>query len=174
MKRRLHWVKISFSIVLVFHLIGVLLTPNPNSYAFRGLSSVYRPYMDFLGLGSTWGFFAPEPVSPPLYIDYVLEQKNALSIMGRFPPEQNPYFFRDRYNRLMTLSKFILASDENIKAMFIAHLCREYPNTQSAKLWRVTGMQPSLDLVQRGEKKMTDAIDYRIEVLDTYYCPEKL
>lgn len=164
--------KITISVFLLFHLVGVLITPNPTSYLTLTLGSVYRPYMNFFGLNHTWGFFAPEPISPPLYIDYVLELKDGNSVSGRFPDVQNPYFFRDRHNRRMTLSKFILSSEDNIRSMFVRYMCNQYPQTVAAKLWRVTATQPTLDMVQRGEKKMTDPVDFKIEVLGTYYCPE--
>ncbi len=167
------WVKIAISAFLLFHLTGIILAPNPTSYLTQSLATVYRPYTHFLGLGHTWGFFAPEPVSPPLYIDYIIERKDAAPISGRFPEEGDPYFFRDRQNRRMSLSKFILMVDDNIKNMFINYLCQQHENILSIKLWRVLTTQPSLAMVQSGEKKMTDPVETKIEVLGTYYCQEK-
>lgn len=164
--------KYFISIALLFHLIGALVTPNASSYLRAELAPIYRPYMNFLGLSHTWGFFAPEPISPPLYIDYVLEQKGGQNISGRFPAVKNPYFFRDRHNRRMSLSKYIVSSDDNIRNMFMNYLCHKYPLTTEAKLWRVVGTQPSLEMVQKGEKKITDTVDYKIEILGTYYCQE--
>jgi hypothetical protein len=167
------WIRLTVSTFLIFHLGGVLLAPNPTSYLSQALSPVYRPYTNFLGLAHTWGFFAPEPVSPPMYIDYVIQKRGAPAMSGRFPPEQNPYFFRDRHNRRMSLSKFILSSDDNIKNMFVRYLCLRESDVLSINLWRVVATQPSLAMVQAGEKKMTDPVDFKIEVLGTYYCPEE-
>lgn len=158
--------------VILFHLVGVLITPNQSSYLTQALSPVYRPYMNFFGLGSSWGFFAPEPVYPPMYIDYVIERKEGEPIEGRFPDENNPYFFRDRHNRRMSMSRFILGSDEHIKNMFVHYLCIQHQKIQAIKLWRVTGTQPTLLMVQTGQKRMTDPVDFKIEVLGTYYCAE--
>lgn len=162
------------SAFLIFHLLGVLLAPNPASYLSQSLAFIYRPYMNVFGLAHTWGFFAPEPISPPMYIDYILEQKGGPVISGRFPDQVDPFFFRDRHNRRMSLSKFILSTDDNIRNMFVRYLCQKNPDTVSMRLWRVLTTQPSLDMVQRGEKRMTDPVDTKIEVLGTYYCPEKL
>lgn len=166
------WLKRFISAFLLFHIFGVLITPNPSSYLTKSLAVIYRPYMNFFGLSNTWGFFAPEPISPPMYIDYTIELKNGESTQGRFPDEVNPYFFRDRHNRRMSLSKFILSSDDNMKNMFIRLLCIKNPEMRLAKVWRVTATQPSLDMVQRGEKKMTDPVEFKIEVYGTFYCPE--
>lgn len=173
MKTRQPWIRLVISAFLLFHLGAVLLAPNPASYLGQSLAFVYRPYTNFLGLAHTWGFFAPEPVSPPMYIDYVAEKKNGPPISGRFPLEQNPYFFRDRHNRRMSLSKFILSSDDNLRNMFVRYLCLKEGDIRSINLWRVVGTQPSLKMVQDGLKKMTDPVDFKIEVLGTFYCPEK-
>lgn len=166
------WIRLVLSIFLGFHLIGVLITPNQGSYLTQSLSSIYHPYMKTFGLGHSWGFFAPEPVSPPMYIDYVIERKNLPPVNGRFPEESSPYFFRDRQNRRMSLSKFLLSTDDNIRNMFVRYLCKDGEEILSIQLWRVVTTQPSLKMVQTGEKKMTDPVDTKIEVLGTYYCPE--
>ena len=165
--------RLALSAFLVFHLLGVLSSPNPSSYLNQTLSTVYRPYMNFLGLAHTWGFFAPEPVSPPMYLDYIIEKKGGEQISGRFPDEKDPFFFRDRQNRRMSLTRFIASTDENIRSMFIHYLCEKETNIESIRLWRVMLTSPSLEDVQKGKKRMTDPADYKIEVLGTYYCPEK-
>jgi hypothetical protein len=168
------WIRLVLSALLLFHLTGIVLAPNPYSYLTLSLASVYRPYTNFLGLAHTWGFFAPEPIYPPMYIDYVIERKNEAPLEGRFPDEKNPYFFRDRHNRRMSMSRFILSSDDHLRNMFVRYLCLKESNIHSIKLWRVLTTQPSLEMVQRGEKRMTDPVEYKIEVLGTYFCPEKL
>jgi hypothetical protein len=166
------WIRLTISAFLIFHLIGVLLAPNPASFLSQSLAFVYRPYTNFLGLAHTWGFFAPEPVSPPMYIDYVINRNYDVPVNGRFPAEVSPYFFRDRQNRRMSLSKFILNSDDNLRNMFVRHLCIKEKDVSSINLWRVVATQPSLQMVRSGERKMTDPVDFRIEVLGTYFCPE--
>ena len=167
------WGRRLISAALLFHLLGVLVAPNPSSYLAQSVSFLYRPYLSFFGLGSTWSFFAPEPFYLPVYIDYVVNRPDKQPVSGRFPDEQNPYLFRDRYNRRIALTRVILLSDDNIRNMFVNHLCHEYPDMENANLWRVMATEPSLDMVQKGERKITDAAETKIEVLGTYYCPEK-
>lgn len=167
--------RLALTAFLLFHLLGVLVAPNPNSFLYQSIAPVYRPYMNALGLGHTWGFFAPEPVSPPMYIDYIVDHTDGTQDSGRFPEENNPYFFRDRYNRRLTLSRFILASDENIRNMFIRRFCLpDSSRIRQVRLWRSVGSQPSLDEVRRGERKVTESAQFKVEVLGTYYCPERL
>ena len=160
------------SLFLIFHLFGVLIGPNPNSFLGQSVAPVYRPYLNFFGLGSTWSFFAPEPFYHPIYIDYVLNLKGKMPLSGRFPEEKSPYWMRDRQNRRMGLARIILSSDDNVRNMFVHYLCREHPDLESANLWRVLATEPSLEMVQKGQKKITDPADFKIEVLGTYFCPE--
>ena len=166
------WARRAISAFLLFHLFGVIVTPNPASFLNQAVSAVYRPYMNSLGLAHTWGFFAPEPVAPPVYLDYTLEMKEGMSISGRFPDEKDPYFFRDRYNRLMSMSRFVGATNDNLRNMFVHYLCRQHPLMASARLWRVVGSQATLEMVKSGQKKITDPVDFKIEVLGTYFCGE--
>ncbi len=167
------WGRGLISVFLVFHLFGVALAPNPSSFLSFSVSGIYGPYLNFLGLGSTWSFFAPEPFYHPVYIDYVVNRKNKMPVSGRFPEEKNPYFFRDRYNRRMALARVMVVNDDNIRNMFVAYLCKQYPDMESAQLWRVLATEPSLEMVRKGEKKITDPAELKIEVLGTYYCPEE-
>jgi hypothetical protein len=166
-------VRLFLSLVILIHLCGVLIIPNPRSYLYVWLSGFYEPYFSVLGLRQTWGFFAPEPIAPPIYIDYIAERKNAMNLEGRFPVEVNPYFFRDRYNRRLSMSRFIIGSDDNIRNMFMRYTCMQNPDVVSARLWKVTGVQPSVEDVVKNKKRIVDPVEYHIDPLGTYYCPEE-
>ena len=73
---------------------------------------------------------------------------------------------------LISLTRIILMSDENIRNMFVHWLCEQYPDMESANLSKVMATEPSLEMVRKGEKKITDPADFKIEILGTYYCPE--
>lgn len=160
------------SLLLLFHLLGVITAPNPTSYLSLVLQPVYRPYLGLLSLASTWSFFAPEPFFLPVYVDYVVSRKSQMPVSGRFPEERSPYFLRDRYNRRIALARVVLSSDDHVRNMFVRYLCHRYPDMESANLWGVFATEPSLEMVRSGERKITDPADHKIQVLGTYYCPE--
>lgn len=166
------WPRRLISVLLVFHLLGVVTSPNRVSFLTATLAPVYYPYMSLLGLYSTWSFFAPEPFYAPVHIDYKLERRGAMPLEGRFPPAQNPYLFRDRFNRRISLTRQVLGSEGNIKGMFMSWLCHEHPDLDSAQLWGVMATIPSLEQVKLGDRKITDPAELRTEVLGTHYCPE--
>lgn len=165
--------RLLLSLFLLFHVFAIWASPNPRSFLYLSSSPVLKPYLDFLGLNSSWAFFAPEPVFPPMYLDYAIEFADRDTVRGRFPEQQDHNFFRDRFNRRMSLSRSIMTNEAHTQNMFVPYLCREYPGASDIKLWRVTGIQPSFEMVRKGEKKVTDAIEEKIEVLGTFYCAEE-
>ncbi len=166
------WAKRFASALLAFHLLGVITAPNRVSFLTQSIAPVYYPYMSLLGLYSTWSFFAPEPFYAPVHIDYKIERTGGMPVAGRFPPAENPYFFRDRFNRRISLTRQLIGTDGNIRGMFMNWLCHQYPGLDSAQLWGVMATIPSLEQVQLGDRKITDAAELRTQVLGTHYCPE--
>jgi len=161
------------SAFLIFHLLGVLTAPNRSSFLTGSLAPVYQPYLNLLGLASTWAFFAPEPFYAPIHIDYKIERKNGMPVTARFPEADNPYFFRDRFNRRISLARFVLATEGNLKGMFVHYLCAQYPDLQSVQLWSVMATVNSLQQVQKEGRKITDPAELQTQVLGTHYCEEK-
>lgn len=159
------------SFFLLFHLFGVVTTPNRMSFLTQTLAPVYYPYLSLLGLYSTWSFFAPEPFYAPVHIDYKIERHGGMPVEGRFPPAENPYAFRDRFNRRISLTRQVIGTEGNIRGMFMNWLCHEYPGLDSAQLWAVMATIPSLEQVKLGDRKITDPAELRTEVLGTQYCP---
>lgn len=159
------------SAVLAAHLFAVATSPNRLSFLTQNLAPVFYPYLSALGLYSTWSFFAPEPFYAPVHIDYKIERRDAMPLEGRFPPAENPYFFRDRFNRRISLTRQILGTEGNIKGMLMSWLCHQHPDLSSAQLWGVMATVPSLEQVQLGDRKITDPAELRTEMLGTHYCP---
>jgi hypothetical protein len=161
------------SAFLLFHLLGVLTAPNKISFLSEALSPVYKPYLNLLGLASTWSFFAPEPFYAPLHIDYAIERASGMPITDRFPPAENPYFFRDRFNRRISLTRYFTHTEGNLKGMFVHYLCGQYPDLTSVKIWGVMATANSLEQVQKQNRRITDPAELKTEVLGTHYCGER-
>ncbi len=70
------------------------------------------------------------------------------------------------------MSRFIMATDESVRNMFMRYLCMQNPTVTSARLWRVMGSEPSVDDVISRKKRVTDPVEFKIDPLGTYYCPE--
>jgi hypothetical protein len=83
-RRALVYMKFGLSVAIVFQLFCVCFAPNRNAYLRNRFSSFTDPYTNFMGLASTWSFFAPDPGPPPLYIEYEIFGKNGVSLRTSF------------------------------------------------------------------------------------------
>jgi hypothetical protein len=73
----------------------------------------------------------------------------------------------------MTLSRFLLINETNMREMLVRYLCIHNPGVTNLKLWKMVGYTPSLEQVRSGEKRMTDPIEWKITPLGDQFCPEQ-
>jgi hypothetical protein len=161
------------SLFLIFHLFGILVAPNSSSYLFAVVSPIYKPYLDFLGIGNGWAFLAPKPVFPSAYFEHVAQFSDGRTSRGRFPEEKNESIFRDRHNRRMSIASYMSTSESNWQNMYVHYVCGQNQGATEIKLWYSTGQRPSPEMVRKGERKMTDVFDVKDTFLGVYYCEAK-
>lgn len=165
--------KIGLSFALVFHLLGVIFIPNSTSYTGQKIEKIVFPYMYHLGLSGAWSFFAPEPFSPPMYLDYVVTIKDRAPISDRFPKLENEFFFQARQNRRVSVARFIMQDTANVEYMFASHICQTFEGAESIKVWAVRGIQPDWDSVQKSGKKISKTVDEVSEFLGNFQCQDR-
>ncbi len=170
---KLRLAKIIISSAIIFHLIGVLFIPNSISYTGQQIQKIIVPYMYHLGLSGAWSFFAPEPFSPPMYLDYVVSRPNREEFAGRFPKEKDDFFFRARQNRRVSIARFMMQNTANVEFMFVNKICHEHEDATSVKVWAVRGTQPDWDAVRNSGKRFSKTVDYLSEFLGNFTCQEK-
>lgn len=168
--RTFKFVRVALSVFIVWQLIGAIFIPNLSSYTGAKLAKIYVPYMNGLGLGGIWSFFAPEPFSPPMFIDYTLEMKDKLPVSGRFPDVNEEHFFRASMNRRISLVRFILTDPKHSEFMFMNYICHKFPDAVSAKLWGVRGEQPDFNMVREQGKKMSVTVHYSSQFIGEFPC----
>lgn len=162
--------RIILSLFVVLHLVGVAIVPNMSSYSAQRVAPFYMQYMHGLGLGGIWSFFAPEPFSPPMYLDYTLEIPNDIPITGRFPDDSEEFFWRSQINRRTSISRFMMSDSIHVEHMFMNYLCHRYPNANSAKIWSVRGTQPDFNMVRNQGKSISKTVDYKSEFVGEFTC----
>jgi hypothetical protein len=103
---------------------------------------------------SNWGFFAPEPGPPPVFIEWeLLDQKGNTLEMDRFPSFPDPFWIRERQNRRMSLTRFMMSEDQRIEKMMFPFLCQNHQGVASIRMWKVGYSIPSpLDVVHEKRK----------------------
>lgn len=163
--------RVVLSLFLVFHLFAIILAPNRESHLTTWSAPVIEPYLDVLSLSATWNFFAPDPGPPPIFLEWeLLDQKGGPVELGRVPAQQSPYFLRERQNRRLVSTRFMIFSNDRIEGIMVPYLCRDSKSVHSVRLWRVMHSIPSLSEVAEGKRKIGDEKNTDRRLVSHSYC----
>lgn len=99
--------KIAVSLLLAWHLIGLLVWPLsvPQSMLGDALRPIYRPYLEAAYLTHGYKFFGPDP-GPSHLIRYDVERSDGSHVKGVFP-DRKEHWPRLFYHRHFMLSEFV-------------------------------------------------------------------
>lgn len=160
MKRILLSKKIFFSVFILFHLLCIVIFPNPYSVLARSFSSYINPYGNLFGFNTTWQFFSPDP-GMLRYIDYqVVEEKDEnIQIHDyRWPPLTS--FFSENRARKFYYGLRTALSEEKRKDFFVSFLCRLHPEATSIVIKTVSESIPSMEKMRVSSAKgFSDAVE---------------
>lgn len=162
------------SLALVFHLFAVLLAPNKETYLGFRAAKIVEPYLNFLELGSSWNFFAPEPGPPPVFVEWELVGKRGEQLgRGQFPELPDPFTLRERQNRRIAFTRFMVFDDSRTQGVMVPWLCRNHPEAASVRVWRVIHTIPSLNDVAAGRRRIGDDVGLERRSAAHGLCPER-
>lgn len=99
--------KIAVSLLLAWHLVGLLVWPLsvPQSILGDALRPIYRPYLEAAYLAHGYKFFGPDP-GPSHLIRYDVERADGSHVKGVFP-DRKEHWPRLYYHRHFMLSEFV-------------------------------------------------------------------
>jgi hypothetical protein len=166
----LAWGRAGLSVLAVLQIGVVVLVPNGENYIGSKVGPWITPYVSFLELTNHWSFFAPEP-APPVFIEYSLLDSRGDEIgRGRFPDMEKQPFLRERLNRRIAATEFIVADDARTERVMLPYLCNQFPEAQSVRLWRLYYTIPSISDVADGKRKIGDDVNMDRREVSTSYC----
>lgn len=166
--------KIALSLFLAFHLFCILIAPNSQNYLGARVSKIVAPYVTFFELGSQWGFFAPDPGPPPLFVEYeLLGQDGQALLKGSWPEKSDPFILRERQNRRISVTRFAMNGPDRIEKSLAPYFCRLHPEARSVHLWRVVQHMANLHDVAEGKRKIDDGLNTERKWITQYLCGEK-
>lgn len=145
------WLKIVFSVFLLYHLFTVLLMPIGGSLAGRKLGRFVLPYANTLGFNTTWQFFSPGP-SPMFYLEYDVETDVDAPVASEpkvYPPARQAFAWDDGWNRRLYGMRFFALNPERLERYFIPFLCRENPGARGISVQAVFEKIDDLDRAAR-------------------------
>lgn len=163
--------QIALSAFICFHLFALILAPNSQTYLAGRASFLVYPYVTFLEFASQWGFFAPDPGPPPVFIEYEFVGDGGGTIgSGTWPEKKDPYWLRERQNRRIAVARFLIANNDRIEKTMGQYLCRENPAARSVRLWKSIYGIPRLDDVARGKRAIGDGVEVKRSFVTQYLC----
>ncbi len=165
-------VKAVLSLGIAFHFFCVLLVPSGQNYVGYLVAPIVDPYVKMLSIGSTWGFFAPDPGPAPLYIEYeLLDEVGQHLQKGRWPDDAQAPFFRERRVWRAILARGVASTPTGGEKLVGPYLCRLNPKAATIQMWSLEFGTPSLLDVRDGKRKVGDEIDQKRRYMGTAYCP---
>ncbi len=166
-------IKIILSLFILYHLYAVTLIPNSQTYLGLKSAPWIEPYVNFFEFVTQWGFFAPEPGPPPLFIEYELVDQEGKSIeVGRWPEIPDPYFLRERQNRKVNVVRFMATATGRAEMMMAPYFCKQNPKVSSVRLWRLYYNLPSLEQAAAGVKSASEGVKSDRYSISNSFCKE--
>lgn len=170
-RRRGLWIKAALSVFIVYHMFCVLLAPNSQTYLGGRAKFLVNPYVSFFELASQWGFFAPDPGPPPVFVEYEAVADGGEPIAtGSWPEKKDPFFIRERQNRRIAVARFLMAGEGRIEKTFGPYYCRQYPKARSVRLWRTVQGMANLHDVASGKRTIDDTKALERKWITQYLC----
>jgi hypothetical protein len=163
--------RLVLSAFLSFHLFCILLAPNRGTYLGAAFSRWVEPYVDFLGLGWGWSFFAPEPGPPPTFIEWHAQDAKGRGLSdGSFPSREETFLLRERQNQRVSVARYAAMSEEGVRSLFGPWLCARTPGASRVELWRAVEPIPSLQEITLGKRAIFGAIERRRDSVGRFDC----
>lgn len=144
MKQRLNqFIRIAFSLFIVFHLIVIVVLSNGGSYYGRALSPYLTSYANVIGLNSSWNFFSPDPANS-MYLRVSL--LNGDDYHEEFyPPGKEKFEWSGNQRRFLYFVRYMLVDPSRIESFLIPWFCKTHPGTERISVDFVIQPIPSLD-----------------------------
>ena len=163
--------KIILSFFILFHLFAIMLGPNEQSYLGSRVTRVMTPYFNVFEFAVRWGFFAPTPGPPPVFIEYEALGEGGKTIKaGSWPERTETFFLRERINRRLSVARFLMNSNERTERMMGPYYCRLYPEAQSVRLWRMVETTPAMEDVLGRRRHFGDGANPDRKFVTQYLC----
>ena len=162
--------KVLLTVLLAFHLLGVMCAPNPTNYLLYAFRPLLEPYLNFFEFTPNFGYFSPFP-APAMYIEYDLLDKTGGQIRtGLWPDPKAPYFLQDRTNRRTVMVNYVFYDDARATRILAPYFCRETPSAYSVRLWSVGYPVPGWQDVRDGKRRLGDEVNRDRKALGFEFC----
>lgn len=173
--------RIGLFLAILLQLTVVLLGPYWNDDGGPGVPVILVPYFNFFEFVANWSFFAPDPGTAQLFLEWELVSEGGQTLeFGQMPSIPSPFFFNERQTRRNTAVRHMLAYDLRVEKMMVPYLCKGTgqdkagPSSKvfSVRLWRVSRPIPSLTEMSQKKSKIGDPTTQERHWISHSFCQE--
>lgn len=170
-KKPFKWGQVLASLFLLYHLVAVLVLPNPGSYLDKHWGFLFYPYANTLGFHTPWQFFSPNP-SRHVYFEYEIESAES-DQAGRWPPLRSESdSLWPNYMRLIYHSRFTTSNPERKLYFLSRYLCQSVPGAERLHLKTLSEEIPTLERAALSPDRVMDEIEIREWSTESFECAE--
>ena len=90
-----------------------------------------------------------------------------------WPEAKDPYFLRERQNRRIAITRFIMQTNDRVEKVFGSYYCRTNPKARSVRLWRTIRHMANLHDVASGARTIDDGKGAEKKYVSQYLCEVK-
>lgn len=132
-------VKVLLSLFICFHLLAILVLPNPNSLPNRELP-LLSTYGNLLAINTTWRFFSPNPLIKTVeYETYKYDDNyNVIETKEyKFPLSVEDIGGREAYNRTLNYAMIAVGHPDWAYQLLGPVLCRKHPEVDEIAIYQL-------------------------------------
>lgn len=160
--RFIKFVKIVFSIGILYHLVGITFMPSVQSIIVRERGWIFRPWLNQIGFNTTWNLFSPDPATAMFLRVKLVPRDEALEATDITIPD-----FADAINwdptkrRALYMMRYAILDEQKVYHFFIPWLCRNHPGTKEIYIEGVGTRIPGIDQARRESLYKISELRYR-------------
>lgn len=157
LERGRDFLRFVLSVFILFHILTMVIVPNPTSYPARALGSLLFPYASTVGLNANWNFFSPDPAHT-MYLKFTLysPDENETPREMFFPEQKDEGEWDLGKRRNLYAMRFFMLDPKLIDAVLGPWLCVHQAPLSTAQIELVINSVATLDeAVLFGGKSMS-------------------
>lgn len=135
------------SLWILYHLVGILIMPSPQSILVKNWAWFFRPYLNALTINTTWNLFSPDPATAGFMNVQMVSQEFETGVKEFTWPRMADQKDRDpRFARELYFMRYMVMNENHIKNIVIPEICKQDKSIQEVSLRFYTTVIPSLEV----------------------------
>ncbi len=140
------FLKVILSFWIVYHLIGILIMPSIQSIVVKEKGWIFRPYLNQIGLNTTWNLFSPDPATAMfMKIKLVFRDEAREAVDLTIPDFADAINWNPTKRRALYMMRYAILDEQKVYQFLVPWLCRNHPGTKEIYIEGIGTRIPGID-----------------------------